>query len=40
MGGRPNVGRVRVLVIFGKKDEEPGMYKYRYEGIIWSLLVD
>jgi hypothetical protein len=34
MGGRPNVGRVRVLVIFGKKDEEPEMYKYRYAGII------
>jgi hypothetical protein len=34
MGGRPNVGRVRVLVIFGKKVEEPEMYKYRYTGII------
>jgi hypothetical protein len=34
MGGRPNIGRIRVLVIFGKKDEEPRMYKYRYIGII------
>jgi hypothetical protein len=34
MGGRPNVSRVRVLVIFGKKVEEPEMYKYRYAGII------
>jgi hypothetical protein len=28
MGGRPNVGRAMVLVIFGKKHEEPEMYKY------------
>jgi hypothetical protein len=34
MGGRTNFGRFRVLVIFRKKDEEPGMYKYRYAGII------
>jgi hypothetical protein len=34
MGGRPNVGRVRVLVIFSKKAEDPKMYKYRYACII------
>jgi hypothetical protein len=34
MGGRPNVGRVRVLVIYCKWTEEPEIYKYRYVGII------
>jgi hypothetical protein len=34
MGGRPNIGRVRVFVIHCKQDEEPDRYKYRYVGII------
>ena len=37
MGGRPNVGRVRVFVIFSKKVEELEMCKYTYVGIIWRL---
>jgi hypothetical protein len=34
MGGRPNVGRVRVLVIHCKWMKSPIIYKYRYAGII------
>jgi hypothetical protein len=34
MRGRPNIGRVRVLVMYRKWTEEPEMYKYRYVGII------
>jgi len=34
MRERPNVIRVRVLVILCKMAEEPKMYKYRYIGIM------